>query len=299
MKNTSVVVAAILILVVGNLFATFVDVVVKALAEDVSIFQYLLLRQVALLLMVFPFWCKYRADYVLPRAVKVYTFRALMTSIGAPAGVVALLHLPLATANVIFYTAPLITLLLAAVIFGEALSRHRVMVTVLGFTGVVIALKPEQAGFASVFALCTASAIAAYNISVKWLPDNTGTLDTLFWSNLLTLLPLGLIAALSWQAISRELIILCISSSVFLAAYQGCCIIAFRKTQAGAIAVAEYSGLIFAAIAGWLLFAEQLDRWTIAGIALIIAPIVWQSRYEQTREHMKKNSLSLQQEQRP
>lgn len=284
MKKDSVVVVALLTLILGNFFATFVDVIVKALAVDVSIYQYLFFRQFTVLLLLLPFWLKLPKERKHPGSLKVHSFRALLTNIGAPCAVVALIYLPLATANVIFYAGPMLTLVFAVILFKEKLTKQRLLVTCLGFSGVLIALRPEYMGFAGLLAFCTAFAVAGYNLSVKWLPKGSSTVNTIFWSNLLALPLISVIAVFNWQPVTQELIILSIGSCLCLMIYQSCCIIAFQKADAGAIAVAEYSGLVFAAALGWLIFNESLDMWTFIGIVLIILPIVWQSWYEHRKE---------------
>lgn len=280
MKLTSTITLALLLLILGNLFATFVDVIVKLLAAEVGLYQYLFIRQLTLLLLLFPFWLKLPKFYRQPGSLKVHGFRAAMTNIGAPCAVVALLHLPLATANVIFYAAPLITLVLAALVFNESISKRRALVTALGFCGVLVALRPEYLGLAGLLAFCTAFAVAGYNISVKWLPSGSSTINTIFWSNLLALPVIALVALFNWQPITQDLILLAIGSCLCLVVYQASCIVAFQMADAGAIAVAEYSGLIFATALGWLIFNESVDVWTLLGICLIVLPILWQSRIE-------------------
>ena len=280
MKNTSIILLAIISLIVGNLFATFVDVIVKLLASDVSIYQYIFLRQLAVFLILLPFWFRLAEPARHPGNIKIHCVRAVLTNIGGPAAVMALLYLPLATANVIFYSAPLITVLLAKLFFKESISRHRIIVTLLGFTGVVIAFRPEYIDFAGLLALVTAFAVAGYNISVKWLPKTSHPTNTLFWSNLLTLPLTGVIAAFFWQPITQDLIILSLGACICLIAYQASCVFAFQKADASAISVAEYSGLIFAALLGWFIFEETVDAWTISGICLILLPILWQSWFE-------------------
>ncbi|TQV85077.1 DMT family transporter [Aliikangiella coralliicola] len=284
MPKNSTILFAFILLVLGNLFATFVDVIVKLLATDVSIYQYIFLRQLAVLALMFPLWLK------LPEASKqrgnnkVYAARAILTNIGAPSAVVALLYLPLATANVIFYSAPLFTIILATILLKEKIKIHRVAVTLMGFIGVAVALRPEYFGIAGLLAVCTALAVAGYNLSVKWLPKNSSTINTIFWSNLFTIPLTGIIALFNWQPITFDMILLSVGSCVCLIIYQGCSIMAFQKADAGAITVAEYSGLIFAAALGWLLFSEPLDLWTVFGITLIIVPITWQSWFEHRQE---------------
>jgi len=292
MNKSSVVLFAFAILILGNLFATFVDVIVKLLAADVSVYQYLFIRQVLVLFLVLPWWIKLPRAKQAPGNIKVHAFRALMTNIGAPCAVIALLYLPLATANVIFYAAPMITLVMAALLFKESVGRHRILVTLLGFVGVAIALRPEYFGVAGLLAFCTAMAIAAYNLSVKWLPKGSSTINTIFWSNLFAVPLIGAIALFNWQPVTQDLILLCIGSCLCLMVYQGSCIIAFQKADASAIAVAEYSGLIFAAVLGWLIFNESLDSWTTLGIGLIILPIIWQSWFEHQSEIRQKHQLA-------
>ncbi len=271
---------AIVALVVGNFFATLVDVLVKLLAADVSVYQYIFLRQAAVFVLLFPFWRRLSRDRRQPGKIKVHLFRAVLTNIGGPSAVIALTLLPLATANVVFYAAPLLALIIASTLFNEVLKSHRLIVTLLGFFGVTIALRPEYFGLGSLMALVTAFAVAFYNLSVKWLPADSPPLNTVFWSNLFTLPICGLLAAFHWQTIDTEILLLAGGSCVCLVIYQGCCAFAFQRAQAGAISVAEYSGLVFAALLGWLWFAETLDIWTLFGICLIIFPILWQTWYE-------------------
>lgn len=285
MKNTSIVLLAIIALIIGNLFATFVDVIVKVLATDVSIYQYIFLRQLAVFGILLPFWLRLNKPQQHPINIKIHCVRAILTNIGGPAAVMAILYLPLATANVIFYSAPLITVVLARLFFSEILTKQRIIVTLLGFTGVIVAFRPEYIDLAGLLALVTAFAVAGYNISVKWLPKSHPT-NTLFWSNLFTLPLTGVIAAFYWQPITQDLIVLAIGACVCLIVYQASCVFAFQKADASAISVAEYSGLIFAAVLGWVLFDEKVDIWTFSGICLILIPILWQSWHER-KTHLK------------
>ncbi|WP_196139713.1 DMT family transporter [Aliikangiella sp. G2MR2-5] len=276
MRNISIVMLAIISLIAGNLFATFVDVIVKLTAAEVSVYQYIFLRQLAVFTILLPFWLRLSKVQRNPINLKVHCARAVLTNIGGPSAVIAILYLPLATANVIFYSAPLITVLMAKLFFRESITRERLIVTLCGFAGVIVAFRPEYIDLAGFLALVTAFAVAGYNISVKWLPTSH-PLNTLFWSNLLTLPITGAIAVFYWQPITQELLILASGACVCLLIYQACCVYAFQRADASAISVAEYSGLIFAALLGWLIFDEAVDIWTISGITLIVLPIMWQS----------------------
>jgi drug/metabolite transporter (DMT)-like permease len=278
--SSRVIVFAVLALIIGNLFATFADVIVKYIAIESAVFQYIFIRQLIVVIIVTPFWLKLpkaERGIVLP---KVYAFRACLTSIGAPATVLALLHLPLATANMIFYLAPFITLILGLIVFKEEIHTHRFAVVLLGFFGVFIALKPDYIGIEAGYALITAIAVACFNVSVKWLPKKNSTVVTLFWTNVFALPLLSIGAFIYWQPITTELLILCVSTCLCFIIYQACCIYAFQNADVGAVSVAEYSGLVFAIVLGWLVFKETIDMRTIIGACFILAPILWQSHYE-------------------
>ena len=295
MNSKHLILVLFLVLILGNLFATFVDVIVKLLAADVSVYQYLFFRQAAVILLITFFWRRLPRASRAPANIKVYATRAVLANIGAPCAVMALLYMPLATANVIFYSAPLFSILIAYYLLNEKNKRYRIAIALIGFLGVIVSLRPEYISMAGLYALATALSVAGFNLSVRWLPKNSSTANTIFWSNILAFPLTGIIAALNWQPITQDLIILSLGACICVLVYQGSCIYAFQRAEAGAIVVAEYSGLIFAAALGWLVFQEMLDSWTIIGISLIVLPIIWQSWYEHKQESQHQIQLLLEQ----
>ncbi|MBM3525761.1 MAG: EamA/RhaT family transporter, partial [Alphaproteobacteria bacterium] len=57
-------------------------------------------------------------------------------------------------------------------------------------------------------------------------------------------------------------------------------LIAFRMGEASALAPIPYLRLVFAALVGWILFAERPDVWTIAGCLTIAASAILLARAE-------------------
>ena len=53
---------------------------------------------------------------------------------------------------------------------------------------------------------------------------------------------------------------------------------AYARAQAQVLVPFEYTGFLWAVLFGWLLFAEEVDVWTIAGAGLIIAACLISSR---------------------
>ncbi|EGA72352.1 hypothetical protein VISI1226_20460 [Vibrio sinaloensis DSM 21326] len=265
---------AIILLVIGNLAASLSDVAVKLLDGQVPTFQYVFLRQLLSLLIVFPLWWRQPYEKRQLQKVTVNLLRAHLILIGSGCMIIAITHLPLATANAVFYAAPLIMLPLSAWLLREPPSITKSLATLLGFTGVLVVLRPSEFHSAAWFALGTAITIALFNVSARRLPPEQGVVSTLFWTSALSL-PLSAILALYyWRPISAHEIILILSSALLILGYNGLAVMAYRKAPASNIAVAENSGLFFVTLFGVLWFAEVPDWLTAVGIILIVVPLI-------------------------
>ena len=274
---------AIGFLLLGNLMATGADVFVKAFSSSSGIYQYLFLRQLLLVLCIAPLFYRQTPQQRVLKKVRIQTLRANLIAVGGACVVVALNELSLATANVLFYACPVITLLLAAWWFKEPLHKMRIFNIVCCFTGVIVALRPDTAGMGIFAGFAAAVCIACHTLLVRFIPKTTTHTSIMFWGAALSLPLLSVLSLTDWQPLNMDMLYLILGTAFCVAGYQLCCIVAYRRAEAGAIAVAEYSGLVFAAVFGWWLFAEALDIWTVVGICLIILPIGFQSTLEHRR----------------
>ncbi|WP_199911695.1 hypothetical protein [Dongshaea marina] len=86
------------------------DVAIKLMAGSVGTYQYVVIRQLLSLLLLAPFWLKLPREKRTIRRPGVTMLRALLVLTGSGCAVIAIHGLPLATANAIFYAAPLLML---------------------------------------------------------------------------------------------------------------------------------------------------------------------------------------------
>ncbi|WP_422087671.1 MULTISPECIES: DMT family transporter [Variovorax] len=228
----------------------------------------------------------------------MHAWRSTIGVISLGAWFYAIAHLPLATAVTLNYMS---SVWVAAFLVGGALLawvpvpgrdgrverpplQGTLAMTVLaGFAGVVLMLKPTVSGnegFAGMLGLLSGlTAAFAYMQVVALSRIGEPELRTVFyfavgsavagafataatgfsggaswtWQHALWLLPIGLLAALGQLCMTR--------------AY------ATAKTQAGTLVVAnlQYSGIVFAAFYGVVLFNDRIDASGWGGMALIIA----------------------------
>lgn len=268
-----------LLLIVGNLIAVISDSLIKSVGNEVPVFQFVLFRQVSAVLFLLPFWLFSRPVHFM-EGFKWHAIRAHVWLAGAVFMVIAISSLPLATANAIFYAAPLIMLPIAALFFAEQLSKQSVAAAIMGFLGVLVIIRPDQIDWAAISAFFVAIALAVNNLLIRKLPRHQSVMHTLLMTNLAGIpvaLLLVFIEAKPWEWSAFPI---ATASSLFIMIYASTCVLAYRSIESNKIASAEYSGLIGAAVIGFIWFDEVPDIFMAIGTVMIIVPLVWLSKRE-------------------
>lgn len=278
--------SAILLLIIGNLAASLSDGAVKLLDGEVTTFQYVFLRQLISTLVILPFWFAQAPDVRRLRSPKLNLFRAHLIIIGSGCMVVAITHLTLATANAVFYAAPLLMLPLAVLLLNEKTSLSRWLASMFGFAGVLVVLRPSEFHWAALFALGTTFTLALFHLTARKLPSEQNVITTLFWTSLLSIPVSALLAWVAWTPISLYHLLLILGSASLILLYNGLAVIAYRRAPAGNIAIAENSGLIFVVLLGVIGFNEVPDGLTALGIVMIVLPLMPWQRYTQPLRHL-------------
>jgi drug/metabolite transporter (DMT)-like permease len=268
---------AILLLVAGNFMAIIADVIVKIMGSDAPVFQHMFVRTLIIIVLLSTLYRQ--LDWQTPLSgVGFHLLRAMFNVIGMFAIITALTLLPLATANAVFYLAPILVMLLAVVLFKERLTRWSLLAVISGFLGVIVILRPVELGWGALAALAGAWALAFNAVLVRKLPKHQSTVHKLMMSNLLAL-PV-IFTLFIWEFMTgdtgwhRGAILAAAGSSVFVMAYSISVLKAYKTVDANQVTSAEYTGLIWAALIGWIWFAEVPDLWFVAGSAMIVIPLV-------------------------
>lgn len=276
---------AMTLLIIGNVIAVFSDALIKTLSADSAVFQFVFFRQLTAILILLPF-CLFSNKQHLFDGLKWHVLRGHIWLFGAMFMVFALNSMPLATANAIFYAAPLLMLPLAMILFREKLTSHSVAVAVLGFIGVLIVVKPTQISWAAIAALIVALTMAANNVLIRKLPKHHNVFQTLMLTNLVGIpaaLGLALWEDQPWDWASM---LTATGSTTFILIYAGICVLVYRNIDASKIASAEYSGLLGAVAVGILWFDEMPDLSMAIGTAFIILPLIWLAKIEAKKKRL-------------
>lgn len=202
----------------------------------------------------------------------------------------AIFFMPLAAATSVTFTSPMITALLAAVLLGEPARRQTWIASIIAFTGVLIVLRPNfmAIGWAALLPLLSALGMSMLMIGNRFVAGKGSALAMQFYVGLFAA-PLLVLAATAfhfsgleqyaltwphWSVLARCALVACSASCAHWLIYMG-------TVRAGAATIAPmtYVQLLVASLAGWLLFDDHPDAWTLLGAGIIVAAglYLWRS----------------------
>ncbi|NLQ16812.1 DMT family transporter [Marinomonas sp. M1K-6] len=286
--------SAILILVLGSFFATLCDVFIKMAGADVAIFQFTFLRAMFMCLILCPiavtrYLRSARTSATL--GLKLHFVRGNLWVLAAVLLVVSLAELSLATANAVFYTAPIFIMLFGAFFYKERLTLEVVLAALLGFAGILIILRPTEVTFSMISAVLFAVVLAVNSLLIKKLPQEQSMLYGLFMTQLFALPLSGVLAFWEGGVFEVEVLIYAALSSICSILYSVSCLVGYRYVASSQVTSAEYSGLIFAFLMGWWVFGDTPDLGVFIGSFFVIVPLLYLS-HRDIRRLRKEQLLS-------
>lgn len=265
--------SAILLLVIGNAMAIISDVFIKLLEPGAPIFQFAFLRCVITLLLLLPLAGQLNRKHLFT-GFRIHAVRAHIHLVGLLCMVVALANLPLATANAVFYAAPILVMVLSTIVFREKLAPLSVIAVFSGFAGIVVILRPVEFNWAAIAALAAALTLSINAVMVRKLPKEQTTVHKLLLNYLLIIPAAGALAIWEGAAWDSSILISAGGSAVFILGYNITVLLAYKQVDANQVTSAEYTGLIWAVMIGWVGFNEIPDLWFAVGSAMIVVPLV-------------------------
>lgn len=275
--------SAILVLVLGSFFATLCDVFIKMAGPDVAVFQLTFFRAVFMCMILCPIaFFKYQRmeKSTAFMSIKLHFLRGNLWVLAGVLLTISLAALPLATANAVFYTAPIFIMLLGALFYKERLNVHVVAAALLGFIGILIILRPTEITFGMISAILFAVVLAANSLLIKKIPQEQSMMYGLCITQLFALPSAGALALWEGAAFDPNILIFAALSSVCSISYSVACLIGYRYVASSQVTSAEYSGLIFAFLLGWWWFGETPDWGVFVGSLFVILPLLYLSHQD-------------------
>jgi drug/metabolite transporter (DMT)-like permease len=119
------------------------DALGKWLVKDYGVGQLMMLRSIGAVIVLGPMIPSLRVNVIDPRQARLQALRILVAAIDTFSFYYATRFMPLADVMTFYMATPLIVTALSAPLLGEKVERFRWIAVLVGFVGVVIALRPS------------------------------------------------------------------------------------------------------------------------------------------------------------
>ena len=287
--------AALLMLASTVLFA-LMAVAIRLASQTLHTFEVAFFRNFFGLVATLPLLYRHGPGLLKTQHLPRYLVRCLIGVIGMMCGFWAIGHLPLAQAVSLSYSSPIFVVIAAALFLGERVHARRWTAVAIGFVGVLVITRPGSAEFSPGMLIAVFSALMTglVSIQIKQLSALEPADRIVFYTTLIWV-PMSLVPALLvWRWPEGITWLWVVAAGLLGTGGHMLWTRALKLGDVSALTPISFMQLPVVATAGWLLFGEQVDRWTIAGTLVILASSAYIAHREallakrhQTKEPLK------------
>ncbi|WP_240539946.1 DMT family transporter [Salinarimonas soli] len=227
-------------------------------------------------------WLAWRGDLVgaiRTHNLRGHVLRSLIGCTGMFAGFVSLTYLPLTDSVAIGYAAPLIVVILAAVVLKETVRAYRWSAVGVGFFGVMVMLWPhlgapshgpaDAAAIGAAFGVLGACCAAGATIQVRRLTASETTGAIVFYFTILSSLFGLLTIVLGWRMPGAFDLGVFVVIGILGGIGQILLTQSYRYGDASLVAPFEYTTMIWALLIGWFGFGQWPQPVVFTGASIV------------------------------
>ena len=263
------------------------DAFMKLLFSEIALFQAIFLRS---LITVLPILIMTWITKVAIRNLSYLNKRLLLARVSAEvcatiAFLLALKHMPLANVTAILQALPLAITMAAALFLSEPVGWRRWIAIILGFTGVLIIVRPGLEGF-NIYSLSALAAIFFITVREIFTRKLTSKVPTITVA-LSTVIGIGMFSGImmigtEWQPVNASswLLILGAGVSVLIATFLS--VMAMQTGEISFVSTFRYTAMLGAIGVGILIFDDWPDQLTLVGTLIIVLTGIYSFHREQT-----------------
>ncbi|MDA8637983.1 DMT family transporter [Rhodospirillales bacterium] len=248
----------------------------RELSAELNTFQILFFRSAIGVLIIVAILSKAGWYQIKTDRLPTHFIRNIAHYVGQFGWFYAIAIIPLAQVFAIEFTIPIWTALLAPFLLGERVTPMRLAVIVIGFTGILVILRPGMVPFeiGAISALIAAIGYALSHTLTKKLTATDSPLAVIFYMTVIQL-PMGAIPSfLDWTTPSMSMWPWLILVGVTALSAHYCMARAFAHADAIVVVPMDFLRLPLVAVIGLIFYGEPLDLWVLLGAAIIFAGII-------------------------
>ncbi|MBT5047992.1 MAG: DMT family transporter [Rhodospirillaceae bacterium] len=259
--------------------------IVHHLVERLPVFEIALARNVFGLVFMLPWLTKVGLGAMRTSHMGKHAIRGVLSASNVWFLFAALAYAPVADVSAITFLMPIIASVLAVFVLKEQTSLIRWAAALTGFAGALIVIRPGMAEFNpgilfAVGAVCAGSLIAMLIKTLLKYDSGDTVAAWLFISHIV----LGIVPAiLVWITPNWEEVLWMVLLGWLGAVIQRTFNRSMAEADASVVLPYNFTRLIWAALFGFLFFAEIPDIWTWVGGSVIFISSIWLTRINARR----------------
>ena len=273
-------------MILGGGALTVSDAATKWLTASFPIGEILFIRALVVSVVILVIaWRSGTFDGLRIGRVRNQATRALLAVCSTFLIVASLARLPLNEVIAILFVVPLFIAVMAPPLLGERVSVHRWLAVLIGFTGMLIMVRPgtDAFQFAALLPVAAALVAATRDIVTRRISAAETSTAILFYSTVaLTLVGLAT-APFGWQPMEASDLAITAFTGLMFGLGHYFIIEAFRYGEATVVSPYRYANLIWAVLLGFLLWGEIPNVWVLAGTPLVVGSGLYILLHERSR----------------
>ncbi|MGC2081858.1 MAG: DMT family transporter [Bradyrhizobium sp.] len=250
---------------------SFGDALGKFLVGTYAVGQLLWLRACAALLVLSPVIWRNRAQFRHLERPWLQLFRVVLSTLEVAAFFLATVYLPLADVVTYYLAGPVFVTALSALVLREHVGCRRWCAVLVGFCGVVIALRPSAQTF-SLPALIALGGSFSFSVLMLITRSLRATPDVVMASSQFvgTFLLGAVMAPFGWVTPTYGSLVLFATAGLISVTALFCVNRSLKLAPASVVVPSQYTMIVWAVMFGFIVFGDVPQPATIAGAVIII-----------------------------
>ena len=270
-------------MIIGSAVLVASDAVSKVLTETYPVWQVLTLRHIGALVAILVYarlvtgWEALRVNYWPGQILRGTIFFGTAVFV-----IWSLQVLPLPTFTAIVFSGPFFVAALSVPLLNEQVGWRRWMAILVGFTGMLIIVRPGAQNFEwlLVLPICAAIFAAFRDIITRKISIYETSIAILFWSTIIVTFASLFAIPLGWNRLGWQDAGLFFINGILNAGAHFLIIEALRHGEAALISPFRYSALLWSILFGLVIWNHIPDTWVFVGSAVIAASGVYMIKRE-------------------
>ena len=274
--------AALLLMLVASLLLASMHGAVRFVSADLHPFEIAFFRNVFGFCVLVPWLMRLGVAAFATRRFPLHVVRGFLNGGSMLMWFLGLSLIPLAEATALSLASPLFATAGAILFLGEPVRGHRWLGLGLGIAGMLVILRPgfEEIGLGAMVVMLSAVFVTASKLIAKTLTRTESPTTIVAWLTLLMIPVTAVPAAFVWQTPTGVQLLMLAGIGALGSCGHLCLVHSYRLADVGLVEPLVFFRLVWAALLGFLIFAEIPDIWVWIGGLLIVAATTHLARRE-------------------